>query len=71
MFYHKFPQHTPFFRNGGNPSPDEPRGPAPDWVKQAEGHGVAAERVTDAGSLAQAIAPAMATPGPTLVEAVM
>lgn len=45
--------------------------PAPDWVKLAEGHGVSAERVSDAGSLSLAIAHAMAKPGPTLIEAVM
>ena len=45
--------------------------PAPDWVKLAEGHGVSAERVTNAGSLSLAIARAMSKPGPTLIEAVM
>ena len=45
--------------------------PAPDWVKIAEGHGVRGLRVSDAGTLADAIARAMAEPGPTLIEAVM
>ncbi len=45
--------------------------PAPNWVKLAEGHGVTAERASDAGSLAHAIASAMARSGPTLIEATM
>lgn len=45
--------------------------PAPDWVKIAEGHGVTAERVSDAAALAEAVARCMATPGPNLIEAVM
>ncbi|OSP54778.1 acetolactate synthase large subunit [Pseudoruegeria sp. SK021] len=45
--------------------------PAPDWVKLAEGHGVAGCRVSEAGALSRAIADAMATPGPRLIEATM
>ncbi len=45
--------------------------PAPDWVSLANGFGVVAERVADAGSLSRAIAAAMATPGPALIEATM
>ncbi|WP_343504228.1 acetolactate synthase large subunit [Alloyangia pacifica] len=45
--------------------------PAPDWVKIAEGHGVPGERVSNARSLAEAVARCMAEPGPRLIEAVM
>ncbi|WP_417250672.1 acetolactate synthase large subunit [Celeribacter sp.] len=45
--------------------------PALDWVKLAEGHGVTAKQVTDAGTLSRTIAQAMATKGPTLIEARM
>ena len=42
-----------------------------DWVKLAEGHGVAARRVSDASDLADAVQAAVAEPGPTLIEAEM
>lgn len=42
--------------------------PAPDWVKLAEGHGVAARSVDTAGGLAEALAEAFGTPGPRLIE---
>ncbi|WP_010140182.1 acetolactate synthase large subunit [Oceanicola sp. S124] len=45
--------------------------PAPDWVKLAEGQGVAAERVATAGALQAALEQAMSTPGPRLIEVAM
>ncbi|RVV99227.1 acetolactate synthase large subunit [Mesobaculum littorinae] len=45
--------------------------PTPDWVKIAEGHGVPGVRVDTAADLTQALARAHATPGPTLIEAVL
>jgi len=45
--------------------------PAPDWVKLAEGHGVAAERVGDAAALDAALRAALAAPGPRLIEAML
>lgn len=44
--------------------------PDPDWVKLAEGHGVQAERATDIGGFARALANALAARGPRLVELV-
>jgi len=42
-----------------------------DWVKMAEGMGVAAERVDESDGFAAALARGLAEPGPYLVEAVM
>ena len=42
--------------------------PAPDWVKLAEGHGVAAVSVSTAGALAEALRDALKSPGPRLIE---
>lgn len=42
--------------------------PAPNWVKLAEGQGVAARSVATAGELSSAIADAFGTPGPHLIE---
>ena len=45
--------------------------PAPDWVKLAEGFGVAAVRTTTAEEFLREFAVAMREPGPTLIEAVL
>lgn len=42
--------------------------PAPDWVKLAEGHGVSGCAVDSAGALSDALAEALAAPGPRLIE---
>ncbi len=44
--------------------------PDPDWVKLAEGHGVAAERATDLDGFAAALGRAFAERGPRLIELV-
>jgi acetolactate synthase-1/2/3 large subunit len=43
--------------------------PAPDWTALARGFGVPATRADDADGLVQALRRALATPGPTLIEA--
>lgn len=45
--------------------------PALDWTALARGLGVPAARVADADSLAKELAQALATPGPTLLEALL
>lgn len=45
--------------------------PAPDWVKLAEGHGIAGERVTDLEGLAKALTASYAHKGPRLIEAIL
>jgi len=45
--------------------------PPIDWPSLARGFGVPAERCDDAPSLARALARALVTPGPSLVEAVV
>lgn len=45
-------------------------GPDLDWVALAEGHGVAAMRVTEAEAFNEVFAAAMARPGPCLIEVV-
>jgi acetolactate synthase-1/2/3 large subunit len=45
--------------------------PAPDWIKIAEGQGVAAERVVSAVELEAALGRGYAATGPRLIEAVM
>ncbi len=42
--------------------------PAPDWVKLAEGQGVAARSAATAGDLADALLAALGDPGPHLIE---
>jgi len=49
----------------------ELRSPALDWVALARGFGVEAWRADDAASFRDALARALATPGPTLVEALL
>lgn len=44
--------------------------PDPDWVKLAEGHGVAAERAVDLDGFAAALGRALAERGPRLIELV-
>jgi acetolactate synthase-1/2/3 large subunit len=46
-------------------------GPALDWVALAGGMGVPARRATTAGELTDALAQALAEPGPHLVEMVI
>lgn len=60
----------------GNPGPAAAKlldlgDPRIDWVKLAEGLGMAAERVATAEAFEEAFARAMATPGPRLIEAAM
>lgn len=43
-------------------------GPAPDWVRLSEGFGVPARRAATAGELLEALAIALAEPGPHLIE---
>jgi acetolactate synthase I/II/III large subunit len=46
-------------------------GPPLDWVRLAQGMGVPATRVDEADGLRQALARALAEPGPHLVEMVL
>jgi acetolactate synthase I/II/III large subunit len=45
--------------------------PAPDWVAAARAFGVPATSVSTADALADALRRALATPGPSLVEAIL